>query len=245
MPGALPHLPVSTEPGRSGRSAKYALQKASLRQSPLAPLCLPSLESLIDWAQHGSKEDLSRQYRNREVDFWDAADREKYPFTPPGIVDVSGLQAAADEALRAYQVKLRELESDKPLPVGMAMSLSGLAALARQAYLEVQGPGHQREVKVIELEASAGDPRTICVGTSFAFDLPEWAAEVVGRSSVESHAFGCFRVFRDTTHGSDGGRYWSMWCGICKPSAGQRGRQWRTRIKRRWIEHALELHARR
>jgi hypothetical protein len=202
---------------RTSDKCALAAQKASLRESPLAPLCLPALERVIDWSQ--------------ETHFCD------------GIADTDGVQQAAAEVLRALQGKLRELDTGEPLPVGVAMSLSGLGWIARSAHLDVHGS--ERKVKAIELKAAAGEPRTICIGTSFIFDLPEWAAEVVGRSTVESHAFGCFRVFPDTTHGGGGGHYWSMWCPSCKPSVGQRRRQWRTRIKRRWIDHAVELHARR
>jgi hypothetical protein len=205
------------------REAKYAAQKASLSESPLAQLCLPALERVIDWSQH--------------------LDRQKHALIAPGIVDTRGLEKAAAEVLGAYQAKLRELDTGEPLPVGIAMSLWTLGSIARAAHHD--GHGSRQKVKLIELEASAGEPRSICIGKSFAFDLPEWAAEVVGQSIVESHAFGCFRVFCDTSHARGGGTYWSMWCPNCKPSAGQRRRHWRTRIKRRWIDHAVELHARR
>ena len=223
-------------------AAKFDLRRASLGESTLAPLCLRALERLIDWAQHKRKEELHFQYRNQEVDFWDRADREKYSLEP-GNFDTSGLADDSAEVLRAYQVKLRELDTGEPLPVGIAMSLSVLGSIARAAHCD--NNGSRQRVKAVELDASAGEPRSICVGTRFSFDLDQWAATLVGRSTVASQAFGCFRVFRDTTHGSGGGHYWSIWCPSCKPSTGQRVRQSRTRIRRRWLEHALDLQARR
>jgi hypothetical protein len=205
---------------------QYALQRASLRESPLAPLCLPALERLVDYSQHRHKEAHHAQYNLPHL----------------GEPDEIGLASAAAEVLRCYQIKLAELESADPLPVGIAISLWKLGSLARYAHFFVRC--RKWEIKEIELEASKGKPRAICVGTSFTFSLPAPAAEVFGKSTVETDAFGCFRIFPDTTHSTGGGSYWSVWCGNCAPNTGQVLRSWRTRITQRWVDHALELRAR-
>jgi hypothetical protein len=125
------------------------------------------------------------------------------------------------------------------------MSLWELNSLARVAHYDCHGS--QQMLKLAELKASAGEPRTICVGTSFSFDLPLWAAEKLVKpeeSTVKSGAPGCFRIFRDTTHAAGGGNYWSMWCPEHAPDTGQRLRQWRNLIRNRWLDYAHQVRAR-
>jgi hypothetical protein len=211
---------------------KYATQKEELRESPLAPLCLESLERLVDYSQH----------LHREAVYADDDLREVHSLERPGPLDVTGLETAAEQVLRCVQIKLAELENTD-LEAGTMWALVHTQRLARQAHFEPHGS--QARVKEVELKAANGLPLAICTGTGFKYTLPSPAAEVLNRSQIESAAPGCHRIFRDTTHATGGGTYWRNWCPDCAPETGQRVRYWRRTISRRWIDYADEILKRR
>lgn len=147
--------------------------------------------------------------------------------------------ASAKQCLCGYHAYLREVHTAEPLDVGVAMGLWSVAAVSRAALLDHHG--RLSDVKRVELGVCGGSPLSICVGREFTFELPGWAAGVLGRAKVTSHAFGCLCVFPDSTHAAGGGHYWSAWCPACAPSRGQRRRAERRRIEKLWLSRALEL----
>ena len=174
---------------------QWARLRTSAKWSLLANRCLPELERLIDFA--------------RDLESEVAPNRR-------------GVNEAAATVLHAYHAKLREFEGIR-LDPGVAAALYMTAALARSALHDEHGS--RRKVKEVELEAAKGHPLAICVGTEYEVDPRKRAAEVMGRKQPRSSAFGCYRVFPDTTHASGGGHYWSRWCPNCAPASRQRLRK--------------------
>jgi hypothetical protein len=147
------------------------------------------------------------------------------------VPHVQGLREASEEVILWTQRELAALLSDEPLPPAVAFQLHTWQWLARRAHLEQHG--RQCDVKTYEVAVTDGAPLAICMGTNISLDVSSYrrVAASRGKTNVVTAAFGCFRVFPDTTQTSR--RMWRPWCDRCTPNTGQKRRAWKAEMRRR------------
>src|SRR5262249_10662361 len=80
--------------------------------------------------------------------------------------------------------------------------------LARRAYTE--RTGDWRSVKKLELDASGGAPRAICVGSVVRIPVPAHISGLRDLSHLQVPDYGCFFLFPGTTQRER--KRWRIWC---------------------------------